>query len=126
MLHKVEQNVKRVKEFVGAGKKIAGSVIRGIGIGGSAGFGITGKGVTVLAFKKLVLKIMGYSLGNLGPALLSLKSEGIVNRAVFCAENGICALKVLFFAHINFKPAFMGGKGVFFTDFCIFKNLFFH
>lgn len=72
-----------------------------------------------------MLEIVRYAFGNLGPFLFALKTERVVNGAVSCSENGIGSAKILFLADIDFETAFVSGKGVFFTDFFVFKNLLF-
>ena len=62
MLNKIEQNLKRLVKFVGAGKEIAGLVKRSVGVCRSARLGKTRKGVSLLTFKKLMLEKMSDSL----------------------------------------------------------------
>jgi len=90
MRNKVEQHLKRLIKGVGRREQIGGFIKGGEGIGVCAEPGITLKGVhAVLVFKQLVLQKMGDALRIGSEFGLALGLEGVVDRAVPRADDGI-------------------------------------
>lgn len=87
--NEIKQNAQAVLKSVGALKKIACFIKRGVSVCRSARFSISGKSIEFLAFKKLVLKEMGDSLGHGNEILAVAALKFSVYRAIACADNGI-------------------------------------
>ena len=100
VLNKVEQNLKALLEPVGAGKEIAGLFKAGVGVCGSAGFCVTREGVALLALEELVLKVVGYAVGN-GDFFSAVNRKAGVYTAVVRADNGVCRAVALLGVNVN-------------------------
>ena len=105
MSYEIEQDFDALLKIIGAGKKICGSVKGGEGICVCAGFCIAFECGAFLAFKKLVLKIMGNSLRKLSEFAVFGGFYAGINGAVGCSEHRIGGVEAFHRRHENGKSA---------------------
>ena len=88
-LYKVQQNLQGLVHLVRGGEQVAGGLEGGEGVGAGPCFGEALEGVPLLAFKELVLQVVGNALGHGFGASLVAALEAVVDGAVPGAENGV-------------------------------------
>ena len=106
-LYKVQQDLQRLVEMVGAGEEIAGGLEGGVGVGAGPGASVPGKGVPVLALEELVLQIVGDAFRHLLRRRLVAALEAVVHRAVPGAEYGVGGAAPLLGVEENLQPGGM-------------------
>ena len=95
-LYKIQQNFQGLVNLARGGEQVVGGVKGSKGVGAGASLGKTVERVALLAFKELVLQIVGNSLGyqfRLG-FISALKT--VVNGTVAGAKHGVRCAAALF------------------------------